>query len=150
MSAAPTTSQTRALLKAHGLRYSAPRAAILAYLRERNMHVSAESLHRILTDRGEDLSLSTLYLNLGVLRDAGLLRELRGVRGEAIYDSNTHDPHYHLICKRSGQVVDVPAIDIDGVPLGKFLKEQIEAATGWVVEEPEISLRGESPDEANT
>ena len=148
MSAAQNKKDIRTLLKDYGLRYSTPRAAILRCLRERDMHVSAETLHQILSDRGEDLSLSTLYLNLGVLREAGLVRELRGVRGEAIYDSNTHDPHYHLICKRSGQVVDVPAINIDGIPLGQFLKNKIEAATGWVVEEPEISLRGESPDTA--
>lgn len=139
--------QTRDILKNHGLRYSRPRAAILDFLRSRDMHVSAEGLHTALKESGEDLSLSTIYLNLGVLREAGLVRELRGAGDEAIYDSNIRDPHYHLVCRKTGRVVDVPSIEIDGVPLGKFLKNKIEDATGWTVEEPEIQLRGESPAE---
>jgi len=134
-------------LKVHGLRYSRPRAAILSFMQERDMHINAEGLHLALKERGEDLSLSTIYLNLNVLKEAGLVRELRGISGEAIYDSNTRDPHYHLVCQKTGKVIDIPAIEIDGVPLGQFLKRTIEDATGWQVDEPEVQLRGVAPDE---
>lgn len=133
-------------LKAHGLRYSRPRAAILSFMQERDIHFNAESLHLALKERGENLSLSTIYLNLNVLKEAGLVRELRGISGEAIYDTNTRDPHYHLVCKETGEVIDIPAIDIDGVPLGQYLKGKIESATGWQVDELDIQLRGVSPD----
>ncbi len=136
----------RDLLKQHGLRYSKPREAILSYVLERNMHISAEALHRVLRKRGFELSLSTIYLNLGVLKDVGLLRELRAVGEETIYDSNVSEPHYHIVCRRSGKVIDVPPIDIDGVPLSHFLQQKVAEATGWQVEEAEISLRGLAPD----
>lgn len=137
----------RDTLKSHGLRYSRPRAAILSFMQERDVHINAEGLHAALKERGEDLSLSTIYLNLNVLKDAGLVRELRGISGEVIYDSNTREPHYHLVCHKSGKVIDIPAIEIDGVPLGRFLKESIENATGWQVDELDVHLRGVAPSE---
>lgn len=131
----------REVLRARGLRYSRPREAILAYMAGGGRHESAESLYQTLRDRGEDLSLSTVYLNLGVLVGAGLLREFVGARGESLYDGNV-EPHYHLICGETGEVVDVPAPTIEGRPLGAFLKAYVERVTGWHVDEARLSLRG--------
>lgn len=131
----------RDVLRACGLRYSRPREAILTYMAAGGRHESAESLYQALRDQGEDLSLSTVYLNLGVLVGAGLLREFVGARGESLYDGNV-EPHYHLICGDTGEVVDVPPPTIDGRPLGAFLKAYVERVTGWQVEEARLSLRG--------
>ncbi|MDR9390558.1 MAG: Fur family transcriptional regulator [Trueperaceae bacterium] len=134
----------RAHLRAHGLRYSRPRAAIVSFFREEDRHVSAEDLHHELHARGTALSLSTVYLNLNVLSEAGVVREFQGKQGQKLYDSNV-SPHYHLIDKDTGEVVDVPAPTVDGVPLGTFLKRTVEAATGWQLEEPKVQLRGRAP-----
>jgi Fur family transcriptional regulator, peroxide stress response regulator len=134
-------SAVRGLLRDRGLRYSRPREAILAFMAEEARHLSAESLYQALRDRGEDLSLSTVYLNLGVLVEAGLLREFKGAHGESVYDA-TIEPHYHLICRDTGEVVDVPMPIVDGVALGSFLKSYVERITGWEVDEAHLSLRG--------
>jgi Fur family transcriptional regulator, peroxide stress response regulator len=131
----------RGVLRDRGLRYSRPREAILAYMAEAPRHVSAESLYQALRERGEDVSLSTVYLNLGVLVEAGLLREFKGVHGESLYDASV-EPHYHLICRETGEVVDVPMPTIDGVALASFLKAYVERLTGWEVDEAHLSLRG--------
>lgn len=135
----------RAVLKRHGLRYSRPREVILSFLLEGDKHVSAESLYVALKQRGEDLSLSTVYLNLSVLAEAGLVREFKGAAGQSMYDSNV-SPHYHVVCRETGAILDVAAPIIDGKPLAQYLKDTIEAATGWVVDEPRLSLSGLSPD----
>lgn len=132
---------TRNVLKEFGLRYSRPRAVILGYLLEEDKHVSAESLYVDLKQRGEDLSLSTVYLNLSTLANVGLVREFKGPSGQALYDSNV-TPHYHVVCRETGEVRDIPAPEINGVSLGRFLKEYVEAATGWQVDEPRFSLTG--------
>lgn len=134
----------REVLRQHGLRFSRPREAILGFLREEDRHVSAESLYLNLKQRGEDLSLSTVYLNLAALSAAGLVCEFRGANGESLYDSNV-SAHYHVVCKETGEILDVPAPLVDGKPLGQFLKETVEAATGWQVDEPHFSLSGVSP-----
>lgn len=136
--------EMRDVLKDHGLRYSRPREIILGYLLERDRHVSAESLYVDLKGRGEELSLSTVYLNLSTLAEAGLVREYKTPTGQSFYDSNV-TPHYHVVCHETGEVLDVPAPEIDGVPLGRFLKEYVEAVTGWEVDEPRFSLTGVSP-----
>lgn len=142
---AETTHETvRRLLKECGLRYSRPREAILGYFAEGDRHVSAEDLYVTLKGRGQDLSLSTVYLNLNVLRDAGVVREFQGENGQKLYDSNV-DPHYHLICRETGEVVDVPAPTVDGMPLDQYLRRTIERVTGWRVEEAHVQLRGVSP-----
>lgn len=144
-------ADVRDVLRTFGLRYSRPRAVIVEFFSEEDRHVSAEDLYLELQGRGQQLSLSTVYLNLNVLADAGVVREFKGAEGQRLYDSNV-SPHYHVICKESGDVIDVPAPTVDGVPLGQFLRRTIEAATGWQIDEPQIHLRGRAPhvDEAST
>lgn len=137
--------EPRSVLREHGLRFSRPRELILGYLLEEDKHVSAEGLYLALKQRGENLSLSTVYLNLNVLAEAGLVREFKGSSGQAFFDSNM-TPHYHVVCRETGEILDVPAPTVDGKPLGRFLKESIEAATGWKVDEPRLSLTGLSPE----
>lgn len=139
----------RDVLKEHGLRYSRPREVILSYLLEKDRHVSAESLYLDLKQRGEELSLSTVYLNLSALAEAGLVREFRGAAGQALYDSNVSQ-HYHVVCAETGEVRDVPAPLVNGVPLSRFLKEYVERETGWVVDEPRFSLTGKPPRRGRT
>ena len=143
----PEIAVVRSLLQRHGLRYSRPRAAILSYFRERARHVSAEVLYRALHERGEHLSLSTVYLNLIALREAGLVQEIEIPGGGSLYDSNVA-PHYHIVCRSTGQVLDLPALEIGGVPLAHYLKETIEQATGWQVDEMQLSFVGRSPSTA--
>lgn len=131
----------RNLLKQHGLRYSKPRQAILTFFQERDTHISAEALHLTLKQRGENLSLSTVYLNLNVLTEAGLVREFNGVNGESLYDSNV-DPHYHIICKACGEIIDLPAVAVDGMTPSQHLKHQAERNSGWTIDEPILNLKG--------
>ena len=137
-------AEVREVLRARGLRYSRPRRVILGYLSEQDRHVSAESLYLALKRRGEDLSLSTVYLNLSVLAQAGLVREFTGANGEALYDSNPTE-HYHVICPETGEVRDVTPPTIQGQPLGRFLREYVERETGWEIDEPHVSLTGRAP-----
>lgn len=134
----------RAVLKAYGLRYSRPRELIVGFLQEGDRHVTAEGLYHALKQRGEDLSLSTVYLNLSALAEAGLVSEFQGPGGQSLYDSNL-SPHFHVVCRETGEILDVPAPMIEGKPLGRYLREAIEAATGWQVDEPHLSLSGVSP-----
>ena len=135
----------RETLQTHGLRYSRPREVILSYFSERDVHVSAEEVHQVLKSRGENLSLSTVYLNLGVLKSAGLVREFSGVGGEALYDSNV-GPHHHLICARCSKVLDLPEVEIAETTLSALLRAQATSVSGWQVDEPSIGLQGVCPD----
>ena len=133
----------RSLLAARGLRYSRPRAVILSYFREEPKHINAETLHHSLRSRGNNLSLSTVYLNLSVLKDAGLVREFRGLAGELLYDSNAA-LHGHLICKHCARVIDLPE-EVSAGETQQQLKQRVETVSGWEVEAPSLNLYGLCP-----
>lgn len=135
----------RHLLQENGLRYSKPREVILGYFKERDKHESAESLYFALKDRGHNLSLSTVYLNLSVLKEAGLIREFKGATGESVFDSNV-TPHHHLICKTCGLVIDLPNLKISGQTPKQFFKRHAESVSGWTVDEPNLDLFGCCPE----
>lgn len=139
--ASQSETQLRERLHRHGLRYSKPRGTILAYFQERDKHVSAEALYLELKERGHQLSLSTVYLNLAVLKEAGLIREFPGRGGESLYDSSVN-PHQHLICKQCGEVMDLPLVNLAGETPAALLRRHAERFSGWQVDEPRLDLLG--------
>ncbi len=135
----------RQKLKDYGLRYSKPREAILSIFGERKQHISAEKLFQELKERGEELSLSTVYLNLRVLSTAGLLREFQGGNGETVFDNNT-SPHDHLVCKVCGTVTDIPLTYIENASIHRQLHANAKQyAKGWNIDEPDLILQGICP-----
>lgn len=52
------------------------------------------------------ISLGTVYRNLSVLKDEGMVREIYGIDRRAHYDANT-SPHAHFICTDCGSISDV-------------------------------------------
>lgn len=133
----------RELLSKHGLRYSRPREVVLGYFREAAKHVTAENLYLTLQTQGHTFSLSTVYLNLSALKQAGIIREFRGTNGEALYDSNV-SLHYHLVCKACGVVTDLPEGLVTGETANRY-KRQIEDHLGWQVDEPNLNFYGLCP-----
>ena len=53
-----------------------------------------------------NVSLGTVYRNLGVLKDEGLVQEIYGKDRRAHYDADI-SPHAHFICESCDQIVDV-------------------------------------------
>jgi len=59
------------------------------------------------------ISLGTVYRNLSVHKDEGLVHEIYGMDRRAHYDANTR-PHAHFICRECGAISDVHAnLDVD-------------------------------------
>lgn len=59
------------------------------------------------------ISLGTVYRNLSVLKDEGMIREINGTDKRAHYDADL-TPHAHFFCTDCGQIWDVygvPGVD---------------------------------------
>lgn len=69
-------------------------------------HPSAEQLYAQLKPEIPDLSLGTVYRNLNVLIEDGLITSVGNVKGEERYDANISE-HSHFICTNCGKVFDV-------------------------------------------
>lgn len=133
----------RERLKALGLRHTQPRERILAYLDRKNTHPTPEELYQGLKKRGYDIGLSTVYLNLQVLREAGLLWEFKDQKGNTRYDG-FNERHHHLFCLQCGSVEDVLASDLPEYN-PESIKKALEARSGWFIEEARLELRGVCP-----
>ena len=82
------------------------RDAILAYLRQTEEHPSAETIYSDLKAQIPDLSMGTVYRNLNLFKQQGLVTSVATVKGVERFDANT-DPHVHFICDSCDAVIDL-------------------------------------------
>lgn len=117
---------------------SIKRSAILEFIRSTKEHPSAERVYAALKTEYPDLSLATVYRNLGVLREEGLISSVGKVAGQERFDGNTI-PHTHFICDFCGRMIDVdvemPVID------GKHFAA-LENSTGISISSCNLSFSG--------
>ena len=109
-------------------RTSKKRQAIYDALCCTKSHPSAEQLYTKLKPEIPDLSLGTVYRNLGVLIEDGLIISVGNVNGEERYDANTAN-HPHFICNTCGAVYDIELfinMDYDYSELEEHLGAKIE------------------------
>lgn len=86
---------------------SRQRQRILETLRRTKAHPTAAWVYDELKREFPDLSLGTVYRNLGILRDQGLVRVLQSGSTFDRFDAELL-PHYHFVCETCGAVSDVP------------------------------------------
>ena len=93
-----------------GLRPTRQRVALAALLvgDGRNRHVTAESLFASVQERGESVSLATVYNTLRAFCDAGLMQEVTVDGSRSYFDTNTHD-HPHFYWEDDGHLTDAPS-----------------------------------------
>lgn len=112
------------------------RSAILTCLQNTHAHPSAEMLHEMLHPEHPDISLATVYRNLALFKQQGLIQSLGTVNGIERFDANTL-PHVHFICTNCAAVSDLPQIQIP-----QQLQGTVEETTGGCVRECQLSFTG--------
>ena len=87
------------------------RDAILACVRATDVHPSADWVHAQLRQEYPDISLGTVYRNLSLFKQQGLIASLGTVGGVERFDGNIQ-PHVHFICDRCAGVLDLPEMTV--------------------------------------
>ena len=87
------------------------RDAILDCVRSTKVHPSADWVYARLKPDISDLSLGTVYRNLALFKEQGLITSLGTVKGVERFDGN-NDPHVHFICNECGGVDDLMEIQL--------------------------------------
>ena len=85
--------------------YSRKREAILQTLRATKMHPTAEWVYQHLKTAFPDLSMGTVYRNLSLFKQEGLIASVGIVNGQERFDGNI-TPHTHFVCLNCGIVQD--------------------------------------------
>jgi Fur family peroxide stress response transcriptional regulator len=92
-------------LKNTGVRITPQRHAILNYLMESMGHPTADEIYRALEPQFPSMSVATVYNNLKVFLEAGMVHELTYGDNSSRYDANVSD-HYHIVCEKCGKIED--------------------------------------------
>ena len=108
-SATPENIEKRLIesLREKGYKLTSQRLEIISLLARDRTHPSAGDIFRKVRKRVPNISMSTVYYTLDMLKEEGLLRELEFYDQDNRYDV-TVDDHINLICKKCGKIEDFP------------------------------------------
>jgi Fur family peroxide stress response transcriptional regulator len=116
-------------------RRSRQRSRILELLQGTDRHPTANWLYGRLRREFPGLSMGTVYRNLGILAEQGLIKRIGFGSTFDRFDANTRD-HYHLICESCGAIIDLD------LPIDQSLNERVSRASHHRVLRHDIQFRG--------
>lgn len=96
-------------VKAHGVRLTAQRRALIETIQEATSHLDAASLLELARKRDPKIDRATVYRTIELLKQLGLIDELdlMHLNGEKhYYEVRTSKDHLHLACFGCGSVVE--------------------------------------------
>ena len=114
-------------LQRAGLRLTAQRQAVCAYLAATASHPTASQVYADLLPAHPDISRATVYNTLNTLQQLGAIVELSFGSDHTHYETNP-EPHVNLICLRCHQIVDYWG-SIELAALGDRVLEEVDFHT---------------------
>ncbi|MCI8495766.1 MAG: transcriptional repressor [Lachnospiraceae bacterium] len=96
------------------IKHSRQRECIKEFLADRFDHPTAETIYLNVKKEFPNISLGTVYRNLSLLTNQGIIRKLSTGIGPDRFDGNT-SPHYHVLCIECGSVLDLDMENIDHI-----------------------------------
>ena len=115
------------------------RTRILEILRMTDSHPTASWVYDQLKPEFPSLSLGTVYRNLAILEEQGLLKKLHSGSTFDRYDAITQ-PHAHFVCKECGQLFDIVDVEFNDMiktanSLSRHQIEEIKLSYSGICEE---------------
>lgn len=126
-------------LKTSGVRMTPQRHAILSFLFSTMDHPTADEIYRALEGRFPNMSVATVYNNLRLFKESGLVRELNYGDSSSRFDANVSD-HYHIICTKCQKMMDFDYPEL------KKVEEVAAETTGFKIENHRMEIYGLCPD----
>lgn len=117
-----------------GMRLSRQRRFILELLWQAQEHLSAREIYDRLNQQGKEIGHTSVYQNLEALASQNIIECIE--RSEGRLYGNISDPHSHINCLDTNQILDVH------VELPPELIQQLEAQTGVKITNYRIDFYG--------
>ncbi len=119
-----------------GRRSTTQRRLLLDLIQQSDRHLDAHELYRLAREHEPTISLSTVYRNLKVFKELGLVEERHFTEEHHHYEAKPSVEHHHLLCLGCGQVFDFVS------PLAKRMREQVGKRKGFIVTKTEVRMEG--------
>ncbi|MEG0115900.1 MAG: transcriptional repressor [Hydrogenoanaerobacterium sp.] len=117
------------------MKYSRPRELVMNAVVNNPVHPTADYVYSHLREENPNISLGTVYRNLNLLAEHGLIHKIPIPNGSDRFDFRI-DEHYHIICEKCGAVLDVEISELSK------LDKQIEQSTHFEVTGHSIIISG--------
>lgn len=105
------------------------RQLIIDILRESRAHPTASQILELARRKMPSIALGTVYRNLGILVEEGLIVRLSATGMPDRYDL-PDCCHWHVICDRCGQVKDIP---LEGNVVEEIERQADEQITSYLL-----------------
>lgn len=120
-------------------RLTKQRKLVLDTLCSTTKHPTAEEIYNLLKEEHPEISLGTVYRNLNVLCEQGLVQKIAGEFSCDRFDA-TVTPHYHFYCEECGNLYDLE------IPYAEELDQKIQGQYKHQVESHSMTFRGTCAD----
>jgi Fur family peroxide stress response transcriptional regulator len=111
------------------------RQAILDILRRTTSHPTADAVYDAVRKSIPNISKGTVYRNLRILKDTGMISELN-LNGTVSRYEARQENHYHFRCEKCGHVYDLDE------PVDTELDKRVAKKTGFAVSYHQTEFRG--------
>lgn len=105
-------------LRQAGLRMTPQRLMVMDAVFHHAGHLTAEDIHAKVQARHPYIDLSTVYRTLQVLKEQGLVAELRVPDGPTQYEALPDDSHHHAICVHCGMMLELKPETLEPIRQG--------------------------------
>lgn len=130
-------SSLKSYLHKKGYRITNQRIAVLnAIMQNENKHLNAREIHALVKKQYPEFGLATVYKNLRVLEQEGLVNKLDLFDNTWHYEMNLSEPHCHLLCLKCGTVKEL------GDGFNHFLYELLLQESNFTIEKRALVLYG--------
>jgi len=119
-------------------RQSKQRQRVLALLKSTDRHPTANWLFGKLKKEFPNLSIGTIYRNIGILVHQGLIGRIAFGNTFDRLDANVTE-HYHFICERCEAIIDLK------IPVERRLEKQVPTSEGFEVHRHAVEFYGLCP-----
>ncbi len=116
------------------------RDLVLQEIARRCDHPNAEQVFEAVSDTHPSISKATVYRNLNILEQEGLIRRVSLPGAQCDHYDRTLDNHYHVFCERCGKVADVDLAYMTQ------LSDAVHEASGYQLFRHEMVFHGLCPD----
>lgn len=132
----PNISRQETVIEARtGYKRSRKRQRILEILRGTGRHPTADWIYEKLKEEFPNLSMGTVYRNLHILIEQGLVSKIDFGSTFDRFDANVSQ-HYHFVCERCGSIIDLD-LDIDD-----SLNDRVSRGTPFEVRRHRVEFYG--------
>jgi Fur family ferric uptake transcriptional regulator len=132
------TVSTRTM-RISGRRNTSQRKLLLDLIQQADRHMDARELYELARQHEPAINLSTVYRNLKVFKELGLVEERHLAEEHHHYEAKPAVEHHHLVCLGCGQVREFVS------PLAKRMMKEVGRKNGFEISKTEIRMEGYCP-----